>query len=121
MEKAKKKVLHILKSSIYSGAEKIAILIIKECSDEFEMAYVSTAVDIKDKLDENNIKYYLLDEFKKDNLEKLILSFNPDIIHKIITCSYKYKNAYYENNIHYKVSNSYFFKFLQPLKKKCYV
>ena len=42
MSKRKLKVLHVLKSSIYSGAENVVITLIRNLGPEFEAVYVAT-------------------------------------------------------------------------------
>lgn len=38
----KKKIVHVLKSSIYSGAENVALTIINSIQDEFDFVYIAT-------------------------------------------------------------------------------
>ena len=51
----KLRVLHVLKSSIYSGAENVAITIIKQLNNRFEFIYVATDGPIREKLEEEKI------------------------------------------------------------------
>ena len=46
--KTKKRVLHILASNIFSGAENIACTIIEKLGDDYEMAYCSPNGIIKE-------------------------------------------------------------------------
>lgn len=79
--KKRKKVAHVLKSSIYSGAENVVLTIIRELKDEFEFVYIATDGSIREKLEEENVTYLLLKEFNRRNLNKAIQDFSPDIIH----------------------------------------
>jgi len=77
------KILHVLASNSFSGAENVACQIINMFSaeDNFEMAYTSPDGPIKETLKEKNIKYYPLKKLTKKELKKVIKDFNPDIIH----------------------------------------
>lgn len=77
----KKKVLHILKSSEYSGAEKVAITIIKAMSYDYDMVYLATEGSIKVKLEEENIEYVLLKEYSRKNIKQVVEQIQPDIVH----------------------------------------
>ena len=76
-----KKIMHILNSSSYSGAEKVVITIIKNLSDGYEACYVSPDGTIAQQLKKNNITYYPLDKLSISNLSTTIKDFKPDIIH----------------------------------------
>ncbi len=78
---SKKKVLHILKSSEYSGAEKIAITIIKIMSCDYDMIYLATEGSIKEKLEEEEIEYILLKEYSRKEIKKVIEKVQPHIVH----------------------------------------
>lgn len=45
------KVAHVLKSSVYSGAENVAITIIRNLSSEFECTYIASDGPIRDILE----------------------------------------------------------------------
>lgn len=76
-----KKIMHILNSSSYSGAEKVAITIIKNLPDRYESCYVSPNGPIAQQLKKNGILYYPLDKLSTSNLSAVIKDFRPDIIH----------------------------------------
>lgn len=78
---SKKKVLHLLKSSEYSGAEKIAITIIKSLSSDYDMVYLASEGSIKEKLEEENIRYVLLKDYSRKNIKRVIEQIQPDIVH----------------------------------------
>lgn len=79
--KTKKRVLHILASNIFSGAENIACTIIEKLGDDYEMAYCSPNGIIKEILKNKNIYYYEIDKLSLKNIKKVINEFQPDIIH----------------------------------------
>ncbi len=77
------RVLHLLASNKFSGAENVACQIIKIFSDEpnFEMAYCSPQGEIKEKLVEEDINYYPLKRLNRKELKRVIKTFAPDIVH----------------------------------------
>lgn len=82
MEKKKKpKVMHVLKSSIYSGAENVVITIMKNLKDDYEFLYLATDGTIREKLEQEQIPYLLLERFSRGNLKRAIQEWKPDIVH----------------------------------------
>lgn len=79
--KMKKKIMHILNSSSYSGAEKVVITIIQFLAEKYDFCYVSPAGSIEKQLNEKKIKYYSLEKLSVSNIDKVIEEFKPDIIH----------------------------------------
>ncbi len=79
--KGKITVLHVLRSSCFSGAENIAITIIKYMNEYYRCVYTSVNGSIAEKLKENNIEYYPLKEFSILELKRVIYRLNPSIIH----------------------------------------
>ena len=77
----KKRVLHVLASNKFSGAENVACTIIRNMSDDFEMAYCSPKGPIRKTLDEMGIRYYGIEGLNYRNLKEVVKGFNPDIIH----------------------------------------
>lgn len=77
----KKRILHVLASDRFSGAENVACTIIRNLSDEFEMAYCSPEGPIRETLKERNINYYGIKKLSRKNLRKIIDEYRPDIIH----------------------------------------
>lgn len=77
------KVLHLLSTSKFSGAENVACQIIKMISndDRFDMVYCSPDGDIKNTLIEKGIKFRPLHSLSVSNVKKAIQEQNPDIIH----------------------------------------
>lgn len=78
-----KKVLHILKSNRFSGAENVACQIINMFKEykEYEMAYCSPNGPIKETLEEKKINYIPLKKLSYFELKKIIKEYKPDIIH----------------------------------------
>ena len=80
----KKKVMHILKSNTYSGAEHVVISIIKQMRNQYpenEMVYVSTKGPIREFLEREHIAYIPLEKFERKQIKRAVQDFNPDIIH----------------------------------------
>lgn len=77
------KVLHVLASNSYSGAENVVIQIIKNLRNnhDIDFAYTSPDGKIENTLNNENIKFYPLDGLNKKNLRKVVKEFKPDIIH----------------------------------------
>lgn len=82
-EKSKIKVLHVLNSNSYSGAENVAITIINGIKEEFEVAYTSPDGSIRNYLKENNIKYFPIYErsLTVKEFKRIVYTYKPDIIH----------------------------------------
>ena len=78
------KILHVLASNKFSGAENVACQIIKMFSDRepgIEMAYCSPKGEIEQALNKEKIDYYPLKKLNKRELKRVIKTFKPDIIH----------------------------------------
>ena len=75
------KVLHVLASNKYSGAENVVCQIIKMFEGEIEMAYCSPDGPIRDALSERNISFLPITKLNKRELKKVIQQYQPDIIH----------------------------------------
>ena len=76
------KVLHVLNTSTFSGAENVVCQIIKLFENtDISMAYCSREGSIKDKLNEYGIRYYSLHDMSCKEIERVILEYKPDIIH----------------------------------------
>lgn len=119
------KVLHVLASNKYSGAENVVCQIVRMFSlnDNIEMAYTSPSGDIKNALDERGINFLPMKELSKKELKSVIKSYQPDIIHahdmkasfvvmrvkkKIPFISHIHNNAYENRRISLK-SIAYYF------------
>lgn len=77
----KKKVLHLLASSKYSGAENVACTIIKSMSDEYEMYYCSPNGEIKNALNEKKITFIPLKKLTINEVAKVVKEISPHVIH----------------------------------------
>ena len=78
------KVMHILNSRIYSGAEKVVCQIIKSFRDDanMEMVYCSPYSEIVEKmLAEQGVTYLPISEMSTKELKKVIADQKPDLIH----------------------------------------
>ncbi len=76
-----KKILHLLASNKYSGAENVVCTIIDNFKNEYDMAYCSPIGPIEQVLKEKNVNYYGIEKFNSNNLKEIIKKYNPDIIH----------------------------------------
>ncbi|GAB6256321.1 glycosyltransferase [Peribacillus sp. N1] len=77
----KKKILHILSSNKYSGAENIATSIITNLSKQFVSAYTSPNGPIKIALEERGVTYLPMENASVSNIKEVINQWKPDIIH----------------------------------------
>ena len=75
------RVLHILNTNKYSGAENVAITIINEMKRDNEIIYVSPEGSIRDYLEENNINFEPIKKISIKEIRRVIKKYNPDIIH----------------------------------------
>lgn len=76
------RVLHVLYSQIYTGAEKVAAQIITAFDGKVDMAYASLDCDsVWEILDGMGIKHFAFDELTPASLKKIIREYQPDVIH----------------------------------------
>jgi glycosyltransferase involved in cell wall biosynthesis len=103
-----KRILHLLNSNDYSGAEKVVIQIINffKSNSEIQITYSSPIGKIKNRLTNENISYLII---KKSNLRSIgavIKKVNPDIIHchdyrmTIYASFFKKKNRIIISHLH---------------------
>lgn len=76
-----KTVLHILNTGEYSGAENVAVTIIKNYSADFHGIYMSRKGPIADVLEKEQIQYYGVDKLSKQSIQMAVRELRPDIIH----------------------------------------
>ena len=76
----KRKILHVLNSRAYSGAENVVLSIIRNL-EEYDFAYVARDGEIRERLDSQGIKYYLPDKLSVKKIRSIIADFKPDLIH----------------------------------------
>lgn len=93
------KILHILNSNSFSGAENVVCQIIDMFNDELDiqMAYCSPEGPIKYELEKKNIQYISIKKLNLKNLKKVIKSFKPDIIH-----AHDFKASILTSFLHFK-------------------
>lgn len=80
----KKRVLHLLTTNKYSGAENVALTIIKmieEKSQDYEFFYVSPFGEIQNICAKRNVAYVPIKKFTLKNIKKVIDKIQPDMIH----------------------------------------
>ena len=78
----KKKILHLLASNKFSGAENVVCQIIKMFTNsEYEMYYCSPDGDIRKYLKKENINFVPLKKLSLCEIRKVIKKIKPDIIH----------------------------------------
>lgn len=80
----KKKIIHLLQSNKYSGAESVVCQIIESMnvySTAYEMIYVSPYGPIQNVLKKKKIAYFVLNRFSQKEIDRAIKELNPDIIH----------------------------------------
>ena len=75
------KVLHVLSSNKYSGAENVACQIINALNGECESAYCSPDGQIAAALKERSVKFIPLSKMGKKEVVKAIKEYQPDIVH----------------------------------------
>ncbi len=76
------KVMHVLNSRIYSGAEKVVCQIIKSFRGEVEMVYCSPDSDIvRQMLSEQNVTFLPMENMRVSELKRVIAQVQPDLIH----------------------------------------
>ena len=76
------KVMHLLNSRIYSGAEKVVCQIIKAFRDDVEMVYCSPDSDIvRQMLAEQDVTFLPVEKMCTAELKRVIAEQKPDLIH----------------------------------------
>ena len=76
------KVMHVLNSRIYSGAEKVVCQIIKAFRGDVEMVYCSPDSDIvRQMLAEQDVTFLPMKEMSTAELKRVIEAQKPDLIH----------------------------------------
>lgn len=75
------KVLHLLSSNSFSGAEKVAISIISSLNKDVESFYVSPSGEIHKQLEKNGIKHISIENMSLFKIVKTIKKLKPEIVH----------------------------------------
>lgn len=113
-----KKVMHLISTDVFSGAENVACQIINGFSknNDYKMIYVSKLGSNKKCLEDRSIPYYKLDKFNYKCIKKAVQDFKPDIIHAhdikaSIYASLFYKQSKIVSHIHSNHENMRNFNF----------
>lgn len=77
----KKRVLHVLASNHFSGAENVVCTIIKTLSNEFDMAYCSPNGPIREELNDRNVRFFGINKLRHKELKRIVNDYDPDFIH----------------------------------------
>jgi len=77
----KKKIMHLLSSNSFSGAENVVISLIKGLEDEFDFLYASQEGDIQEVLRHQKIPFIPVSARNPIELRRKIEVFQPDVIH----------------------------------------
>ena len=103
----KKKVIHILNTNKYSGAENVAITIINNVNknEKFKCFYMSPEGEISEVLKKNGIEYIPVKKISCREIRRICKKYNPDIIHAhdfraSIKCALLKKNTLLIFHIH---------------------
>ncbi len=77
------KILHLLNTSVFSGAENVVCQIISMFKDEpdVEMVYCSREGQIRETLEKQNIRFVAVSELNVREIRRVIQEQRPDIIH----------------------------------------
>ena len=76
-----KRIIHLLSSSVFSGAENVVCQIISVLKDDYNFIYSSPDGPIKETLEERGIEYVPIKALSINSIKKIIKTYNPDIIH----------------------------------------
>lgn len=74
------KILHLLKSTSYSGAENVVISIMKNCT-KHEMVYASPDGPIRERVQKEGLQFCPIEQINAKVIRKVIEEIRPDVIH----------------------------------------
>ena len=74
------RILHLLKSNKYSGAENVVLTIMDVCSD-MDMVYASPDGSIREVVESRGHEFYPLNRPTIREVKKAIRELHPDVIH----------------------------------------
>lgn len=99
------RVLHVLKSSWFSGAEQVAVTICRNCGEGFQCAYASPRGSIQKRLEAEGIAYYPMEAFTYLELCRVVSWFQPDIVHAhdfsaSVLCAAAKRNFFLISHLH---------------------
>lgn len=77
----RKKILHIIPTYNYSGAENVSITIINSLKYKYDFDYCSFDGNTKNILKENDINFLCIDKFNLSSVNKIIKKGKYDIVH----------------------------------------
>ena len=105
------KILHLLESNRFSGAENVVCQIITlfQNNQDVEMVYCSRDGQIREILAEKNIAFVPIEKMSKENLQKVIAEQKPDIIHAHDRLASYYAAQVFKNRriiVHMHVNNN---------------
>ena len=75
------KILHILSTGDYSGAENVAIQIIRGTTNKFNSIYLAQDGSISNVLKNEGIEHILVNKVNIKSIRKTVMSIKPDLIH----------------------------------------
>ena len=79
------KVLHLLSSDRFSGAENVVITMInafrKYDPQQYKFVYVSLEGSIRERLKQEHIKYEAIEKVSRREIQRVIHKYHPSIIH----------------------------------------
>ena len=81
LTKSKPMILHIVGSNVFSGLEKVAFEIIENLSNNFSFVYATKDGPIRQKLEEEKIKFEIIKNVTPTEIKKIIKKYKPAIIH----------------------------------------
>ena len=79
-----KTVLHLLNTSTYSGAENVAITIIrsmKKLYPDYRLIYVSPDGPIRERLDSEGVEFEPIEKISRKEIRRVVKKYRPDVIH----------------------------------------
>lgn len=80
-----KTIVHILNTGSYSGAENVVISLTREMRkhfpNQYRFIYMSLQGTIKERLSNEKIEYYPVKALSLKSIRKMIVKYQPDIIH----------------------------------------
>ncbi|ACX76236.1 glycosyltransferase, group 1 family [Fibrobacter succinogenes subsp. succinogenes S85] len=75
------KVLHVVNTNCFSGAENVVCQIIDVFRNDMNMAYCGLEGPIRQALEKRNIKFFPIKKMSVSCLKKVIKEFKPDVVH----------------------------------------
>lgn len=95
----RKKIVFLMNSKIFSGAESVALTIYDQLQDQYDFTYVTQAGPIVDVLQEREVPYYILPSMSKKEIENMLHILQPDVVH-----AFDFRASLMMGLVHTKVS-----------------